>query len=120
MLALRKSQPGFGLELGNAADPPAPGADEVTLRIEHVGICGSDVHAYEWTDGYGFMVPHLPVTMGHEFAGRVVARGSGVALQEGATVTVMPMVACGNCPSCARNEPRNCQRRQAIGLTCDG
>jgi threonine dehydrogenase-like Zn-dependent dehydrogenase len=35
--------------------------------MEAVGICGSDVHAYEWADGYDFMVPHLPVTMGREF-----------------------------------------------------
>jgi threonine dehydrogenase-like Zn-dependent dehydrogenase len=66
------------------------------------------------------MVPYLPVTMGHEFAGRIIATGSGVTLPEGATVTVIPMVACGTCPTCARDEQRNCQRRQAIGLTRDG
>ncbi|MEJ0019563.1 MAG: alcohol dehydrogenase catalytic domain-containing protein [Acetobacteraceae bacterium] len=120
MLALRKIRSGFGLDLGPADEPPPPAAGEVTLRVEHVGICGSDVHAYEWTDGYGFMAPHLPVTMGHEFAGRVIARGAGVALPEGALVTVMPMIACGTCPACARGESRNCQRRRAIGLTCDG
>ncbi|HEY2621298.1 MAG TPA: alcohol dehydrogenase catalytic domain-containing protein [Acetobacteraceae bacterium] len=120
MLALRKRQPGFGLELGETQEPAAPAAGEVTLRVEHVGICGSDVHAYEWTDGYGFMVPYLPVTMGHEFAGRIIATGSGVTLPEGATVTVIPMVACGACAACARGEQRNCQRRQAIGLTRAG
>lgn len=120
MLALRKRQPNFGLELEEAPQPSSPGTGEVTLRVEHVGICGSDVHAYEWTDGYGFMTPHLPVIMGHEFAGRVVAKGPGVALTEDAMVTVIPMVACGTCPACDRGDQRNCQRRQSIGLTRDG
>ncbi len=120
MLALQKRQPRFGLEFSDAADPQSPAAGEVTLHIESVGICGSDVHAYEWTDGYGFMVSHLPVTMGHEFAGRVIAKGPGVSLAEGTRVTVMPMIACGTCPACARSDTRNCQCRQAIGLTRDG
>src|SRR5262245_1284728 len=108
MLALRKRQPGFGLELDDAQDPPGPGTGEVTLRVEHVGICGSDIHAYEWTDGYDFMVPYLPLTMGHEFTGRVIAKGLDVRLAEGATVTVIPMVACGTCFACVRGEQRNC------------
>jgi threonine dehydrogenase-like Zn-dependent dehydrogenase len=49
MLALRKRQAGFGLELGESEAPATPAPGEVTLRVEHVGICGSDVHAYEWT-----------------------------------------------------------------------
>ncbi len=120
MLALRKTKPGFGLELGEAAEAAVPAAGEVTVQVEAVGICGSDVHAYEWTDGYGFMVPHLPVTMGHEFAGSVVAAGAGATLAEGARVTVIPMVACGTCPACARGDQRNCHNRQAIGLTRPG
>ena len=120
MLALRKTQTGFGLELGEAHEPPTPTAGEVTLRVEAVGICGSDVHAYEWTDGYGFMAPHLPVTMGHEFAGHVVADGAGATLAEGTRVTAIPMIACGTCFACARGDQRNCQQRQAIGLTRDG
>jgi threonine dehydrogenase-like Zn-dependent dehydrogenase len=120
MLTLRKTKPGFGLDLAEAAEAPPPGAGEVTVRVENAGICGSDVHAYEWTDGYGFMVPHLPVVMGHEFAGRVAAAGAGAALAEGTAVTVMPGIACGSCSACLRGDQRNCLRRQAIGLTCHG
>ena len=69
MLALRKTQAAFGLEFEDIPDPPPPGPAEVVLRVDAVGICGSDVHAYEWTAGYDFMVPNLPLTMGHEFAG---------------------------------------------------
>ena len=79
MLTLRKTKPGFGLDLADDVAAPEPGPGQVTVHVENAGICGSDVHAYEWTDGYGFMVPHLPVTMGHEFAGRIAATGPGVS-----------------------------------------
>ena len=77
MLALRKLSAGFGLEAKTVAEPGAPGAGELLIRVEAVGICGSDVHIYEWTDGFDFMLPHLPVTLGHEFAGHVAAAGPG-------------------------------------------
>jgi threonine dehydrogenase-like Zn-dependent dehydrogenase len=120
MLSLRKTRPAFGLDLDEIPDPPGPGPGEVTLRVEHAGICGSDVHAYEWTDGYGFMVPHLPVVMGHEFAGHVVAAGRGAGIAEGARVTVMPGITCGVCANCQRGDTRNCLHRSAIGLTRPG
>jgi len=120
MLTLRKTKPGFGLDLFEGTEAPAPAAGQVTVRVENAGICGSDVHAYEWTDGYGFMVPHLPVTMGHEFAGRIIAAGPGASLAEGTRVTVMPAVTCGTCANCARGDQRNCLDRQSIGLTLPG
>ncbi len=120
MLTLRKTKPGFGLDLFDNTEAPAPEAGQVTVRVENAGICGSDVHAYEWTDGYGFMVPHLPVTMGHEFAGRVVAAGPGARLAEGTAVTVMPGVTCESCANCRRGDQRNCLARQSIGLTLPG
>ncbi len=120
MLTLRKSKPGFGLDLAEASEAPAPGIGEVTVRVEHAGICGSDVHAYEWTEGYGFMVPHLPITMGHEFAGHILRAGTGTSLAEGARVTIMPGVDCGVCANCRRGNQRNCLQRSAIGLSRNG
>jgi 2-desacetyl-2-hydroxyethyl bacteriochlorophyllide A dehydrogenase len=120
MLTLRKTKPGFGLDLADGNEASKPGPGDVTVQVEYAGICGSDVHAYEWTDGYGFMVPHLPVTMGHEFAGRIVAAGADVSVPHGAAVTVMPGVACGTCTQCARGDQRNCLHRSAIGLTRHG
>ena len=120
MLTLRKPPAGFGLNLGAIDEAPSPAAREVTVEVEFAGICGSDVHAYEWTEGYGFMVPHLPIVMGHEFAGRVVKAGAAAGVKEGTRVTVMPGIDCGVCPNCARGDSRNCQNRASIGLTRNG
>lgn len=120
MLALRKTRPAFGLEFADVAEPRPPGRGEVTLRVDAVGICGSDVHAYEWTEGYGFMTARLPVTMGHEFAGRVVAAGADASLAEGDRVTVAPAIACSECAACRAGDARNCERRESLGLTLDG
>ncbi len=120
MLALRKTAPGFGLALEEAPPAHPPGPGEAVVEVEAAGICGSDVHAYEWTEGYGFMAPHLPVVMGHEFAGRVLRPGTGSGFEAGARVCVMPFVACGACPECRAGETRECSRRETIGLTRDG
>ncbi len=120
MLTLRKLSAGFGLEAVDIAEPAAPAAGEVLIRVEAVGICGSDVHIYEWTDGYDFMLPHLPVTLGHEFAGHVAAAGPGTGLAVGTRVAVLPAVACGTCAMCRKPEPQSCTARRAVGLTLDG
>lgn len=120
MLALRKTKASFGLELHEVSDPAPVGPGEVRVQVEAVGICGSDVHAYEWTDGYDFMVPHLPVTMGHEFAGRVVATGPGAAIAVGTKVSVYPRVWAGDGQTAWPGDPRLRGPRGALGLTLDG
>jgi threonine dehydrogenase-like Zn-dependent dehydrogenase len=120
MLALRKTEAAFGLTPQDAPPAQPPGPGEVVLRVEAAGICGSDVHAYEWTPGYEFMVPHLPVIMGHEFAGTVWRTGTGSGFRGGERVCVIPFVACGACPRCRAGDQRNCLDRQGIGLTRDG
>jgi len=120
MLALRKTRAEFGLEFQDVPEPPPPGPGEVVLRVDAVGICGSDVHAYEWTAGYEFMVPHLPLSMGHEFCGTIVRNGTGSGFAEGDRVTVIPFVFCGACANCRGGDTRNCLNRQGIGLTRDG
>lgn len=120
MLALRKTDPAFGVTLVAAppVHPPAPG--DVVLAVAAAGICGSDVHAYEWTGGYDWMAPHLPLTMGHEFSGRIRRTGTGSGFREGERVCVIPFVACGHCDACRAERPRACTARDGIGLTCDG
>ena len=78
MQALQKTTPAFGLELREVAPPDAPGPGEVIVAVAAAGICGTDLHIYEWTSGYEAMTQAMPVTLGHEFSGRVVAIGPGV------------------------------------------
>ncbi len=71
-----KAEPRPGIEVRDVPVPPL--RDGYTLlQVKACGICGSDVHIYEWTPGYEVMTPFLPVILGHEFAGEVIEVGSG-------------------------------------------
>jgi len=122
MLALRKTRPATGAELvetGFADRLPGPGMVEVAVSA--AGICGSDLHAVAWESGYGFMAAHLPVTIGHEFAGTVTAVGAGVADRStGERVVCWPTLTCGSCPGCVAGRPSACEARQIVGLHRDG
>ncbi|RVU16437.1 zinc-dependent alcohol dehydrogenase [Methylobacterium oryzihabitans] len=121
MLALRKTAAAFGLDLVEVAAPSPPPAGHATVAVAAAGICGSDIHAYEWTPGYEFMAAAMPVTMGHEFAGTVRAVGDGVTgLTPGDAVTCWPTVACGACPACEAGRPQECRDRAIVGLHRDG
>ncbi|WP_127092166.1 alcohol dehydrogenase catalytic domain-containing protein [Aquabacter cavernae] len=94
------------LELREAPEP-VPGNDEVLVRVEAVGICGSDMHAYH---GHDARRP-APLILGHEAAGRV-ATGP----RAGERVTVNPLVTCGSCPSCEAGRPHLCASRQILSM----
>jgi len=79
--------------------PPAPGQNEVIVKMKAVGICGSDVHY--WTHGaIGDFVLKAPMIIGHESAGQIVAVGPGVSLKVGDRVTLEPGVPCRMCSYC--------------------
>ena len=121
MIALRKTAATFGLELVLLDALRSPEFDEVLIEVAAAGICGSDLHAYEWTPGYEFMAANLPVTVGHEFSGVIRSVGEGVSnFTPGDRVVCWPTKTCGKCPSCLAGEPQNCSRRSIIGLHCDG
>jgi alcohol dehydrogenase len=84
---------------------------EVVLRIDAVGICGSDLHAYHGRDPR--RVP--PLVLGHELAGEIVA-GPG----RGRRVTVNPLIACGTCDYCVEGRNNLCSRRTMVGMTRAG
>lgn len=121
MLALQKVRPTRGLELRVIDAPGAPDEGEVLVEVTAAGICGSDLHVDAWSRGYEFMQPALPVTIGHEFAGRVIALGPKVAADWlGARITAMPSVACGRCSDCSGGREAACAHRTGIGLTRPG
>jgi L-iditol 2-dehydrogenase len=94
---------------------PAPGADDVLVRVEACGICGSDVHGMDGSTGR--RIP--PIVMGHEAAGIVIATGSDVSdVAEGDRVTFDSTISCGKCGYCARGDINLCDNREVIGVSC--
>ncbi|MGH1590260.1 zinc-dependent alcohol dehydrogenase [Methylobacterium phyllosphaerae] len=86
---------------------PVPGAGEALVRVEAVGICGSDMHAYH---GHDARRP-APLILGHEAAGRVVE-----GPRAGARVAVNPLVTCGRCPACESGRTHLCPSRQILSM----
>lgn len=93
---------------------PRPGPDELLVRVEACGICGSDVHGYD--GGSGRRIP--PIVMGHEAAGTVVAAGTEAPeFSEGQRVTFDSTIYCGRCEYCLRGEVNLCNSRQVLGVS---
>ena len=121
MKALQKTRPAFGLELRELPAPGSPGPGEVVVAVGATGVCGTDVHIYEWTPGYEIMTKAMPVTLGHEFAGTVAAVGPGVeGIAAGALVAVRPSIVCGRCAACAAGNDDACTQRVGMGVTRNG
>jgi L-iditol 2-dehydrogenase len=94
---------------------PAPGRDEVLIRVAACGICGSDVHGYDGSSGR--RIP--PIVMGHEAAGTIVALGREVrGFAEGDRVTFDSTIFCGACDNCQRGDVNLCDRREVLGVSC--
>ena len=90
---------------------PAPSEGEHLIRVEAVGICGSDMHAYL---GHDARRP-APLILGHEAAGVIVSGPPG-APRDGARVTINPLVSCGICPACQSGRENLCPERQIISM----
>jgi 2-desacetyl-2-hydroxyethyl bacteriochlorophyllide A dehydrogenase len=105
------------LTVTEAADP-APRYGELVVQVGACGICGTDLHI---ADGEFPPTPY-PIIPGHEFAGRVVARGDGVPddWRDGERVAVDPSLFCGHCPACRAGRGNLCANWNAIGDTVNG
>lgn len=87
---------------------PAPGDDEVLVKIEYVGVCGSDLHYYE-KGRIGNYIVEPPFVLGHECSGTVVQLGKGVKnLQIGDRVAMEPGKTCGHCSFCREGKYNLC------------
>jgi (R,R)-butanediol dehydrogenase / meso-butanediol dehydrogenase / diacetyl reductase len=127
MLAVRWHGRG-DVRLDEVPAPPAPGPEEVQLRILWCGICGTDVE--EWQRGPLFIpaaAPHpltgqqAPIILGHEFSAVVDSVGARVdGLRPGQRVAADVVVYCGRCRWCRRNKVVRCERMAALGLHADG
>ncbi len=96
---------------------PDPGPREVLLRIQRIGVCGSDVHVYHGKHPY----TGYPVVQGHEFSASVEALGAGVTgLMPGIKVTAMPQIVCGECAPCRRGDYHICDKLKVQGFQAPG
>lgn len=90
---------------------PRPGPDQILVRVECAGVCGSDLHLLHTHQCKATI-------LGHEFAGVVVDAGDRVdRFQVGQRVCAMPTMGCGNCNYCQSGDPKFCPEVRAIGLS---
>lgn len=98
-------------------DVPTPeiGPDDVLVRVEACGICGSDVHGMDGSSGR--RIP--PLIMGHEMSGVITDTGSTVTTwSQGDRVVVDSTISCGECAYCAQGIVNLCDNRRVLGVSC--
>src|SRR5277367_10524 len=99
MKALVKNRAERGLWLDDVPEPSI-GINDVLIRVQMTGICGTDLHIYEWDD-WARKTIHVPLVIGHEFVGEIVDVGSNVTdFRPGMIVSGEGHVVCGNCRNC--------------------
>jgi threonine dehydrogenase-like Zn-dependent dehydrogenase len=104
------------LEIQERAEPEIT-EDEVLLKVDTVGICGSELEGYLGHNS--LRVP--PLVMGHEFSGSIESLGSKVkGLQKGQKVVVNPLSSCGSCNFCRKGLVQLCRERSIIGIHTPG
>ncbi len=94
---------------------PVAGEGETLLKIERIGICGTDLHAYEGTQPY-FNYPRI---LGHELAATIVNTNAN-GFNIGDAVTIIPYMYCGACIACKSNKHNCCVNMQVFGVHIDG
>jgi threonine dehydrogenase-like Zn-dependent dehydrogenase len=89
---------------------------QAIIKIKRIGICGTDLHAFEGTQPY-FNYPRI---LGHELAGELVEFDDAPGFEVGEAVSFIPYFNCGECIACRRGKPNCCTRMQVCGVHVDG
>ena len=119
MKALVKSRAERGLWLEDVPEPEH-GINDVKIRVLSTGICGTDLHIYDWNE-WAQSTIHVPLVIGHEFCGEIVEVGSNVAdLQPGDLVSGEGHVVCGRCRNCLAGRRHLCAHTQGVGVNRAG
>jgi threonine 3-dehydrogenase len=119
MRALVKSRAERGLWL---EDVPVPeiGINDVLIRVHRTGICGTDVHIYNWDEWAQQTIP-VPMAIGHEFVGEIAAVGSNVNdFKVGDLVSGEGHVVCGRCRNCLAGRRHLCAATLGVGVNRPG
>ncbi len=99
---------------------PCIGRDDVLIRVLHTGVCGTDLHIFEW-DGWAQANVSTPLVIGHEFVGEIVTLGSEVTdLAVGDLVSGEGHLVCGKCRNCVAGRRVQCARTKGIGVNHQG
>ncbi len=116
-LIKKEAKPGLWLE-----DVPEPeiGINDVLIRVDRTGICGTDLHVYEW-DAWAQKTIPVPLVVGHEFVGEIVETGLNVAgFHPGNIVSAEGHVVCGRCRNCLAGRRHLCKDTRGIGVNRPG
>src|SRR2546422_7007138 len=119
MKALVKKYSKPGLWLDDVAEPTT-GINDVLIRVDRAGICGTDLHIYKWDEWAQKTIP-VPMVVGHEFVGEVVQAGSNVTdFFPGDVVSGEGHVVCGRCRNCLAGRRHLCNDTKGIGVNRAG
>jgi threonine 3-dehydrogenase len=119
MKALVKSRSEPGLSLADVP-PPEIGINDVLIKMDRTGICGTDVHIHRW-DAWAQRTIPVPLVVGHEFVGEIVAVGDNVSdFHPGDLVSGEGHVVCGRCRNCMAGRRQLCAHTQGVGVNRPG
>ncbi|HZP10802.1 MAG TPA: L-threonine 3-dehydrogenase [Nevskiaceae bacterium] len=119
MKALVKTKAQRGLWI-DEVPVPQPGINDVLIRVWKTGICGTDLHIHEW-DAWAASTIKVPMVIGHEFVGEIVAVGSNVNdYKPGEIVSGEGHVTCGRCRNCLAGRRHLCAYTLGVGVNRDG
>ena len=119
MRALVKAEAAEGLWLEDVPEPEI-GVNDVLIRVRKTGICGTDLHIYGW-DAWAQKTIPVPMVVGHEFVGEVVAFGANVSdFQVGDLVRGEGHVVCGRCRNCMAGRRHLCAHSIGLGVQRPG
>ncbi|MDX1393883.1 MAG: L-threonine 3-dehydrogenase [Gemmatimonadota bacterium] len=119
MKAIAKQDAAPGLSIVDV-DEPRIRPDEVLIRVRRAGICGTDLHIYDWDDWSRDRI-RPPLVLGHEFMGEVVETGALVEnVEKGDRVSAEGHLVCGHCELCRTGKSHVCRDTRIIGIDRDG
>jgi 2-desacetyl-2-hydroxyethyl bacteriochlorophyllide A dehydrogenase len=98
------------------AQKPSLSKGRAIIRVTRIGICGTDLHAFEGTQPY-FTYPRI---LGHEVAGELIDIDGETEFKKGELVTFIPYIHCGNCPACRQGKTNCCEALKVCGVHVDG
>jgi threonine 3-dehydrogenase len=116
-LVKSKREPGLWLE---EIPEPSIGINDVLVRVLRTGICGTDLHIYNWDEWAQRTIP-VPMAIGHEFVGEIVKVGSNVNdFHAGDLVSGEGHVVCGRCRNCLAGRRHLCAHTMGVGVNRPG